>query len=203
VTDAADVDFETAARESLNRAGPPRGGLVCFSLRCTQMPEGAPTVTAFVALGSNLGDRQRTLREAIAAMASLPATRLLARSEFLETRAVGPPQPAYLNAAVSLDTTLRPAALLNSLLAIERAHGRTRARETRWGARTLDLDLLLYGDLIVREPGLTVPHPRLHERRFVLEPLAQIAPGLRIPTLGRTVEEALRALGPVAPGNHR
>jgi 2-amino-4-hydroxy-6-hydroxymethyldihydropteridine diphosphokinase len=158
---------------------------------------------AYIALGSNLGDRESHLRSAFAALAQLPGTRLLNQSTIIETAPVGPPQPAYLNAAAALLTNLTPRELLTHLLAIERSHGRTRDADSRWGPRTLDLDLLLYGDLILTEPGLTVPHPLLHTRRFVLQPLAQIAPLARIPTLGVTVEQALRALGASAPGTTR
>src|SRR5712671_3070868 len=151
-------------------------------------------VTAHIALGSNLGDRETHLRSALAELARLPGTRLVAQSAFLETAPVGPPQPAYLNAAATLDTSLPPRALLEHLLAIERTHHRTRDADSRWGPRTLDLDLLLYGNLTLSEPGLTIPHPLMHTRRFVLEPLAQIAPLAHIPTLGITVEQALRVL---------
>jgi 2-amino-4-hydroxy-6-hydroxymethyldihydropteridine diphosphokinase len=85
--------------------------------------------------------------------------------------------------------------LLESLLEIERSHGRVRDRFQQWGPRTLDLDLLLYADQVIDEPGLTVPHPRMHERRFVLQPLSAVAPDLRHPTLGRTISELMRALG--------
>lgn len=150
---------------------------------------------AYIALGSNLGDRAGHLRFAIEEIGGLRGTRLLAASEFLETEPVGgPAQPAYLNAAASIETELEPRALLEALLGIEERRGRVRAEGERWGPRTLDLDLVLYGGLIVDEPGLTVPHPRMHERRFVLGPLAQIAPGAVIPTLNITVAERLRAL---------
>ena len=153
------------------------------------------TVTAYVALGSNLGDREAHLRAALRVIASLPRTRLGAASPLMETEPVGgPPQGAYLNAAAALETALGARELLGHLLAIERSRGRERTREQRWGPRTLDLDLLLYGDLVLSEPGLTIPHPRLHERRFVLEPLACLAPGAVIPTLGISVAEALHAL---------
>jgi 2-amino-4-hydroxy-6-hydroxymethyldihydropteridine diphosphokinase len=159
------------------------------------MRRSAPHVTlAYIGLGSNLGDREGHLRSALSELARVPDTRLVAQSALVETAAVGPPQAAYLNAAATLETGLGPRALLEHLLAIEGAHHRTRDAETRWGPRTLDLDLLLYGDLTLCEPGLTIPHPLMHTRRFVLEPLAQIAPLARIPTLGVTVEEALRAL---------
>ena len=106
----------------------------------------------------------------------------------------GVPQGLYLNAAATLRTGLSPRELLDGLLAIERAHGRDRLTEARWGPRTLDLDLILYGDLIINEPGLVLPHPRMHERSFVLEPLAEIAPGWVVPGRGRTVSDLLAGL---------
>ncbi|MBI1190837.1 MAG: 2-amino-4-hydroxy-6-hydroxymethyldihydropteridine diphosphokinase [Tepidisphaera sp.] len=142
-------------------------------------------MTAAIALGSNLGDRASYLDAALRAMGSLPHTALLAASEFLETEPVGDPdQGPYLNAAALLRTELAPHGLLAALQSIERAHGRDRARERRWGPRTLDLDLLVYADLVLDEPGLTIPHPRMHERAFVLRPLVLIAPELVVPGRG-------------------
>ncbi|ROR32878.1 2-amino-4-hydroxy-6-hydroxymethyldihydropteridine diphosphokinase [Inmirania thermothiophila] len=146
-----------------------------------------------VALGANLGDAAATLRAAVAALAALPGTRLLACSALYRTAPVGPPgQPDYLNAAALLATGLDPEGLLDALQAIERAHGRRRDG-SRWGPRTLDLDLLTYGGLRYRSRRLEVPHPRIAERPFVLVPLAEIAPGLEIPGVGRV--EALRRRG--------
>lgn len=158
------------------------------------------SVTAFIALGSNLasglGDRRSHIEAAFGAIGRLEGTRLSARSAVIETDPVGPPgQSRYLNAAAGVVTTLAPRELLDLLIGIERSRGRDRSREQRWGPRTLDLDLLLYGDLIIREPGLVVPHPRLHERTFVLEPLSQIAPEVVVPGLGRTVSELARGAG--------
>ena len=134
---------------------------------------------AYVGLGSNLGDREATLRAAIAALPGVVAV-----SELRETDPVGvTEQPAFLNGAVALETDLSPRELLETLLAVERELGRQ--RRERWGPRTIDLDLLVYGSETVDEPGLTVPHPRLHERRFALDPLAEIAPRLVIPGRGR------------------
>lgn len=148
-----------------------------------------------MALGSNLGDRASHLRAAVAALRSLPDSELVAVSEPLETAPVGPiPQGAYLNAAAVLRTRLSARALLGHLLRIERELGRDRSREQRWGPRTLDLDLLVFGDAVISEPGLTIPHPRMHERRFVLEPLARVAPGMKVPPSGRTVAELLGEL---------
>ncbi len=155
----------------------------------------ASPVLACVALGSNLsspaGDRAATIASAVRAIAALPGTTLRAASDPIETEPVGPPgQGPYLNAAASVLTTLSARALLEALLEIERAHGRE--RRERWGARTLDCDLILYGDRIIHEPGLTVPHPEMANRRFVLEPLASIEPEVVVPGDGRTLA-ALRA----------
>jgi 2-amino-4-hydroxy-6-hydroxymethyldihydropteridine diphosphokinase len=145
------------------------------------------TRDAFVALGSNLGDRPATLRRALDTLAEQPGVELVAYSSLYETDPVGPPsQGPYLNAAARLRTTLSPRALLGVLLSIEAAAGRLRGPE-RNAARTLDLDLLLVGDVCVDEPGLTLPHPRLHERAFVLEPLAEIAGAVVHPGLGITI----------------
>ncbi|HET7572365.1 MAG TPA: 2-amino-4-hydroxy-6-hydroxymethyldihydropteridine diphosphokinase [Gaiellaceae bacterium] len=143
-------------------------------------------VRAYVALGANLGERERTLREAVAALAAEPGIEVLSVSTLRETAPVGVAgQPDFLNGAVALETTLPARALLELLLAVERRFGRVRDPEEPHGPRTLDLDLLLYGDARIDEPGLRVPHPRLHERRFVLEPLAELAPGLVVPGRGR------------------
>jgi 2-amino-4-hydroxy-6-hydroxymethyldihydropteridine diphosphokinase len=142
-------------------------------------------VQAYVALGANLGDRERTLRAAVDALAAEPAIEVLAVSSLRETEPVGVVgQPPFLNGAVELETTLSARALLERLLALERRFGREREGVPPHGPRTLDLDLLLYGDEQLDEPGLRVPHPRLHERRFVLEPLAELAPGLEVPGRG-------------------
>lgn len=149
----------------------------------------APT-SAFIGLGSNLGDREASLRRALAALAAEPDVELVAVSAFRETDPVGyADQPRFLNAAAEIETTLSPRELLERLLAIERSLGRTRAGP-RFGPRTIDLDLLVHGDEVVDEPGLAVPHARLHERRFALEPLAELAPGLVVPGRG-SVDELL------------
>jgi 2-amino-4-hydroxy-6-hydroxymethyldihydropteridine diphosphokinase len=145
-------------------------------------------VTAYIALGANLGDRRRQLESALADLEAIEGVEVRAVSDFLETRPQGPvEQGPYLNAAAALGCAIEPRPLLDAMLAIEVAHGRDRAREQRWGPRTLDLDLLLYGDRVIDEPGLVVPHPRLHERPFVLVPLARIAPDAVHPRLGLTV----------------
>lgn len=134
----------------------------------------------FIALGSNLGDRARHLREALAELGANGEIRVLACSGFYETQPVGGPpgQPSYLNATAELATELSPQALLARMLEIERRHGR--ARTVRNGPRTLDLDLLLYRGQVVEEPGLRVPHPRMWERSFVMQPLSEICPAERL-----------------------
>jgi len=139
---------------------------------------------AYVGLGANLGNRRRTLRAAVDALGAEEGIEVVAVSTLRETEPVGVgEQPLYLNGVVALDTTLAASRLLAVLLAVERRFGRVRVPGER-APRTLDLDLLLYGGEQVEEPGLTVPHPRLHERRFVLEPLAELDPGLVVPGRG-------------------
>jgi 2-amino-4-hydroxy-6-hydroxymethyldihydropteridine diphosphokinase len=143
-------------------------------------------------LGSNLGDRERTLLDAVEALRAEPDVEIAAVSALIETEPVGyVDQPRFLNGVIALDTILSARALLELLLEVERRFGRSRDGVPAQGPRTLDLDLLLYGDAEIDEPGLQVPHPRLHERSFVLEPLAEIAPGLEIP--GRGTVQALVA----------
>ncbi|HEV7776219.1 MAG TPA: 2-amino-4-hydroxy-6-hydroxymethyldihydropteridine diphosphokinase [Luteibacter sp.] len=141
-------------------------------------------VRAYIALGSNLGDSKRLVRDAMAALGQLPGTRLVASSGLYLTKPWGvTEQPSFVNAVAGVTTTLAPRALLEALLDTERVFGRVRDGE-RWGPRTLDLDLLLHGDRVLDEDGLSLPHPRLAERAFVLLPLAEIAPTLDIPGLG-------------------
>lgn len=143
---------------------------------------------ALVALGSNEGDRQAAIDAAVEAICGLERTCVEARSRSHETRPVGgPPQPAFLNAAALVVTQLRPRALLSGLLEIERARGRVR-REPN-GPRPIDLDVILYDDVVLAEPGLEVPHPRFRERGFVLLPAVEIAPGMRDPVTGLTLAE--------------
>lgn len=150
---------------------------------------------AFIGLGGNVGDAPATLQSALAALSALPQTRLLQASGLYRTAPVGGIEQAdFCNAVAALDTGLAAAELLQALFAIERAHGRDRSRELRWGPRTLDLDLLLYGDEVIDVDGLIVPHPRMAERRFVLEPLLEIAPQIRIPGIGPAAD-ALKRLG--------
>ena len=150
--------------------------------------------TAYIGLGANLGPREQTLRAALDMLGRARGVRIVRASAFIETAPVGGPpgQPPYLNAAAELRTTLEPEALLRTLQRVEDAFGRT--REVHWGPRTLDLDLLLYEQRVVGSPDLQVPHPRMHERRFVLEPLCQIAPDAVHPVLGKTVREMLAEL---------
>lgn len=151
--------------------------------------------TAHIALGSNLGDRAASLNAALKQIAELPGTAAAAVSPFFPTPPVGPGnQGEYLNAAAELRTALNPAELLAGLLAIERSRGRDRANEQRWGPRTLDLDVLLFDELVLDAPGLTIPHPRMHERMFVLEPLNAIAPGATHPALNSTISQLLARL---------
>ena len=149
---------------------------------------GQGTSTACVGLGANLGDRRATLASARVALAALPATRLLRFSSLYRSASVGTPGPDYLNAVAVLRTSLPPTVLLAELQRIESAHGRERSY--RNAPRTLDLDLLLYDALSMETPALTLPHPRLHERAFVLRPLAEVAPG--------PAHSRLRAAGSVA-----
>lgn len=143
-------------------------------------------VIAFVGLGGNLGDAVATLRSAVQALAGLPQTRLLQASSLYRTPAWGlQQQPDFINGVAMLDTQFDPRALLEALLGVERDFGRDREAGSRWGPRTLDLDLLLYGDAVIGEPGLQVPHPHLHERAFALVPLLEIAPDILIPGQGR------------------
>jgi 2-amino-4-hydroxy-6-hydroxymethyldihydropteridine diphosphokinase len=148
---------------------------------------------AFVGLGANLGDREATLRAALDALGDEVGIEVVAVSTLRETEPVGVgEQPLYLNGAAELETTRTAPELLDRLLAVERRFGRVRSAGEH-GPRKVDLDLLLFGDEVIDEPGLTVPHPRLHERRFVLEPLAELAPGLVVPGRG-DVESLLRGV---------
>ena len=140
---------------------------------------------AYVGIGSNLGDRQATLERAVAALGALPETRLVAVSKLRDTEPVGiVDQPRFLNGAVELETGLSPRGLLEALLAIERELGRVREGIPKGGPRAVDLDLLLYGDEQIDEADLQIPHPRMAERAFVLEPLADLDGALEVPGKG-------------------
>lgn len=147
----------------------------------------SPGVIASIGLGANLGDAVGTLADAVDALGDIPGTRLLRASRRYRTPAWGlREQPDFINAVALVETTLAPHDLLEALLAIEHRHGRTRAIDgsDRWGPRTLDLDILLYGDAVVDRHGLRIPHPRLHERAFALVPLLELLPDAVIPGIG-------------------
>ena len=146
--------------------------------------------SAYVGLGANLGEPAAQLRTALEAIRQLPETRVVAVSRFYRSAPMGPPeQPDYCNAVCEVDSTLAPRALLEALIAIERAVGRIRGAE-RWGPRRLDLDLLHVEGVVMDEPGLHLPHPGIGQRNFVLVPLAELAPTLEIPGLGRVADRA-------------
>lgn len=146
---------------------------------------------AYIALGSNLHTPREQLKRALKALAQLPQTQLMAVSSFYRSKPLGPQdQPDYLNAAVEISTALSPLALLDELQRIENEQGRVRLR--RWGERTLDLDILLYGDEIIQTERLTVPHYDMHNREFVIVPLAEIAPNLILPNGQKLAELADR-----------
>lgn len=152
------------------------------------------TVRAYIGLGSNLREPARQLQSALQALQHTPGVTAVISSPFYSSTAIGPgEQPDYVNAVAAIDTSLPPLTLLDALQAIEQAHGRERGA-IRWTARTLDLDLLLYGDCELDEPRLTLPHPRLTERNFVLRPLHDLAPSLALPD-GRSVADLLIACG--------
>jgi 2-amino-4-hydroxy-6-hydroxymethyldihydropteridine diphosphokinase len=156
--------------------------------------QGTEEVTVFVGLGSNLDDPAGQLQRAIFELAEIPATHLISCSRFYRSAPMGPQdQPRYINAVAKLETSLAPLVLLEQLQLIENAHGRKRT--LHWGARTLDLDLLLYGQQMIDTPRLRVPHPGIKDRNFVLYPLQELAPDLEIPGKG-TLQELIKNCSP-------
>ncbi len=160
---------------------------------------GAKGIRSAIALGSNLGDSLSNLQEALKILAQTPSVTLQAQSSWYQTVAVGPPQPDYVNGCVLLEVELTPQELLDTLLKIEAQFGRV--RRERWGPRTLDLDLLLFDDLILETPTLQLPHPRMTERAFVLVPLAEIAPNWIEPVSGKAIAQLVQRVD--CSGIHR
>jgi 2-amino-4-hydroxy-6-hydroxymethyldihydropteridine diphosphokinase len=153
-----------------------------------------PPVIAYVALGANLGDRAKTLESAIAQLRGTEGISVLKTSTLHETAAVGGPMgsPPFLNAVVEIQTSLSPDTVLETLLSVEKNLGRV--RRDKWEPRTIDLDLILYGDAVINTPHLTIPHPLMHQRRFVLAPLAEIAPEAIHPLLNKSAKALLAGL---------
>ncbi|MDB5292788.1 MAG: folK 2 [Phycisphaerales bacterium] len=159
--------------------------------------QGAPgtcPIVAYVALGANLGDRELSLKRALDLLSRMPGVKVTAVSSFIANPAIGGPldSPPFLNAAAEIETTLSADELLRALLETERKMGRV--RRERWGPRIIDLDLLFFGNQSISRDDLTIPHPRLHKRRFVLQPLAEIAPEFMHPVLKKTVSQMLAEL---------
>jgi 2-amino-4-hydroxy-6-hydroxymethyldihydropteridine diphosphokinase len=154
---------------------------------------------AFIGLGSNLGDREAQIRRAIEEMRRVPRTMVARVSSLYDTAPVGDvDQPRFLNAVAWVETDLTPGELLWNLLLVEQRLGRVRVKAKRWGPRTIDLDLLFYGDQVLEEPGLTLPHPEAHQRAFVLLPMAELDPEYVHPVSGETVAAMLERVPPSA-----
>lgn len=152
-------------------------------------------IDAYIAMGSNLGDRHANIKGGLDAIGALDSTEIIRCSTIIETDPVGPgDQQKYLNAVVAIRTVIAPKELLKSLLEIEAMFGRDRSSGVQWESRTLDLDVLVYGDQLIDEPGLTIPHPRLHTRSFVLIPLCEIAPDIILPGYKKTPQALLGVL---------
>jgi len=150
--------------------------------------EPSPIFEAYIGLGSNLGDRKQNIEKALELLGKTPKIKVCSVSKFYETAPVGfKDQPDFVNAAAKIETTLKPLKLLAVCQSIERRL--KRVRTIRWGPRTIDIDILLYGDLITRSDKLILPHPEMHKREFVLKPLNDIAPGVVHPLSGKTVAE--------------
>lgn len=159
-------------------------------------------VSAYLALGSNLGDRLETLQRAVELLRARPGIDVIRSSRVYETEPVGPPQPAYLNAVVEVRTDLEPRDLLKETQAVEDELGRVRAE--RWGPRTIDIDVLTFDERVIDEPDLVVPHPLMHERGFVLVPLGELDPDPMLPgerklSALRVPPEAVLGVRPFAP----
>lgn len=150
--------------------------------------------TVYIGMGSNLGQREENLLDALRSLGRIDAAMVTRRSSIFETAAVGPPQPPYLNAVVELECALSPRRLLAILKEIERELGRLPGLGKRWGPRVIDLDILLWGERVVADADLQIPHLELHKRRFVLEPLAELASEAAHPLTGKRVGEMLRAI---------
>ena len=148
----------------------------------------------FIGLGSNLGDRKANIIEAQERINGLPGTRIVKASSLYESEPHGNARTWFVNSVVELATELEPSELLSKLRAIEKAMGRKRVKGRRWGSRIIDLDILLYDQQVIAKRNLKVPHPRMHERRFVLAPLSELAPQFTHPQLGMSISEALGAV---------